>query len=433
MKRNKVKFINYKKKEFDTVFKNLFSNRGKSKKDVSLIVSDILSQIEIKGDNALLSMIRKYDKYSINNLSEIKIDFKTLRKSFDELPVKQKESLLFASKRIKFFHEKQMPKPFAFKDDLGVRLGVKFDPIESVGFYVPGGKALYPSSVLMTSIPALVSGVKNRIMVSPISNINPPQIILAAAYLAEVTEFYTMGGAHAIASLAYGTRSIPKVDKIVGPGNSFVSEAKRQVFGKVGIDSIAGPSEILVLSDNKNDPTWVAYDLLSQSEHDEDAQSILITDDIKFGKEVELSIQDALKVLPRKKIASESWYNNGAIIIVDDLNDSIDLINQIAPEHLELSIQNPNSFLKKIKNAGSIFVGRYTPEAIGDYVAGPNHVLPTGGTARFSSGLGVEDFFKRSTFIECNKQNMLILRKYASVLADIEGLDAHKISMNIRN
>ena len=432
MNNNKVKFLNYKQKEFSDLFKKFLSNRGSIKKDVSVIVRDILSEIELKGDNALLSMIRKYDKFSINNLSEIKIDYKTLKNSFEELPIEQKESLVFASKRIKNFHEKQMPNSFNFEDDLGVKLGVKFDPIESVGLYVPGGKALYPSSVLMNSIPAMVAGVRKRILVSPISNVNPPKIILAAAYLADVTEFYAMGGAHAIASLAFGTKSIPKVYKIVGPGNSFVSEAKRQVFGRVGIDSIAGPSEVLIVSDNKNDPEWIAYDLLSQSEHDEDAQAILITDDIKFGEKVELSIQNALKTLPRKKIASESWFKNGAIIIVKDLKDSINLINEIAPEHLELSIDNPYSFLEKIKNAGSIFIGRFTPEAIGDYVAGPNHVLPTGGSAKFSSGLGVEDFFKRSTFIECNKQNLLILRKHASILADIEGLDAHKISMNIR-
>ena len=432
MKRNKVQFLNYSHKKFNNLFDKFFSNRGEMEKDVSRKVSDILYKIKFKGDSELLSMIKKYDNASVNKLEQIKIDFKTLKKSFDELPLKQKESLRFASKRIKDFHKKQMPVPFEFEDNLGVKLGMKFNPIESVGLYVPGGKAIYPSSVLMSCIPALVSGVKRRILVSPVSIVNPPKIVLAAAYLSEVSEFYAMGGAHAIASLAYGTNFIPKVDKIVGPGNLFVSEAKRQVFGKVGIDSIAGPSEVLIISDNKNDPNWIAYDLLSQSEHDEDAQSILITDDICFGKKVERCIRDALTTLPRKKIASESWFKNGAIIIVNNLMDSINLINQIAPEHLELSVDKPNAFLKKIKNAGSIFIGRYTPEAIGDYVAGPNHVLPTGGSARFSSGLGVEDFFKRSTFVECNKDNLSILRKHASVLAEIEGLDAHKISMDIR-
>ena len=432
MKNNKTNFIFFDKPNFNSLLRKLLLSKNENIEDVSEIVKNIIFKVKNRGDKGLLSLIKKFDDDKINNLDEIKISHKIMKKAFHDLPLDQKNALKFTVNRIRSFHEKQIPKNLDYKDELDVRLGLKFEPINSVGFYVPGGKAIYPSSIIMNVIPSLVAGVSDRKLVTPISVKNPPQIILATAYLTEVNELYAMGGAHSIAALAFGTESIDRVDKIVGPGNMFVAEAKRQVFGKVGIDSIAGPSEILIVSDNKSNPEWIAYDLLSQSEHDEDAQAILITDDKEFAKRVENSIELALKTLPRKKIASASWFTKGCIIVLENLEQSIDLINSIAPEHLEIAINNPNKFLKRIKNAGSIFLGRYTPEAIGDYVAGPNHVLPTGGTAKFSSGLGVADFMKRSTFIECNKNNLFLLREYASILASLEGLEAHKISMDIR-
>ncbi len=432
MKNNKTNFIFFDKPNFNSLLRKLLLSKNENIEDVSEIVKNIIFKVKNKGDKGLLSLIKKFDDDKINNLDEIKISHKIMKKAFRDLPLDQKNALKFTVNRIRSFHEKQIPKNLDYKDELDVRLGLKFEPINSVGFYVPGGKAIYPSSIIMNVIPSLVAGVSDRKLVTPISVKNPPQIILATAYLTEVNELYAMGGAHSIAALAFGTESIDRVDKIVGPGNMFVAEAKRQVFGKVGIDSIAGPSEILIVTDNKSNPEWIAYDLLSQSEHDEDAQAILITDDKEFAKRVENSIELALKTLPRKKIASASWFTKGCIIVLENLEQSIDLINSIAPEHLEIAINNPNKFLKRIKNAGSIFLGRYTPEAIGDYVAGPNHVLPTGGTAKFSSGLGVADFMKRSTFIECNKNNLFLLREYASILASLEGLEAHKISMDIR-
>jgi histidinol dehydrogenase len=432
VKNNKTNFIFFDKPNFNSLLRKLLLSKNENIEDVSEIVKNIIFKVKNRGDKGLLSLIKKFDDDKINNLDEIKISHKIMKKAFHDLPLDQKNALKFTVNRIRSFHEKQIPKNLDYKDELDVRLGLKFEPINSVGFYVPGGKAIYPSSIIMNVIPSLVAGVSDRKLVTPISVKNPPQIILATAYLTEVNELYAMGGAHSIAALAFGTESIDRVDKIVGPGNMFVAEAKRQVFGKVGIDSIAGPSEILIVTDNKSNPEWIAYDLLSQSEHDEDAQAILITDDKEFAKRVENSIELALKTLPRKKIASASWFTKGCIIVLENLEQSIDLINSIAPEHLEIAINNPNKFLKRIKNAGSIFLGRYTPEAIGDYVAGPNHVLPTGGTAKFSSGLGVADFMKRSTFIECNKNNLFLLREYASILASLEGLDAHKISMDIR-
>ena len=377
-------------------------------------------------------MINKFDKIPCSDLNNIKIENKLLKKAYEDLPVNLRNAMKLASSRIKSFHEKQNIKGFDYEDEMGVNLGLKYSPIKRVGFYTPGGKALYPSSVLMNVIPSLVAGVDERVLVSPINLNKRSEILLAAAHLAEVTEFYRMGGAQAIAALALGTESLKKVDKIVGPGNAYVAEAKRQLFGKVGIDSVAGPSEVLIVADENNNPEWIAIDLLSQAEHDENAQSILITNDKNFGKNVEDQVIKLLETLPRKKIASSSWRNNGLIIIVEDIEECIDIINQIAPEHLELCIENPKLYLDVINNAGSIFLGSYTPEAIGDYIAGPNHVLPTEGTARFSSGLGTNDFLRRTTFVQCNEYNLNELGKFAEILADAEGLDAHRISINTR-
>ena len=428
----KVTYLYSKETNFDQKLKEFLKIRNTFDMEIEQNVLSIINQIKTSGDSALITMINKFDNISCLDLENIKIENKLLKKAFEDLPIKLKNAMKLASNRIKSFHEKQKIKGFDYEDELGVNLGLKYSPIKRVGFYTPGGKALYPSSVLMNVVPALVAGVDERVLVSPINLGKNTEILLAAAYLAEVTEFYRMGGAHAIATLALGTEKIKKVDKIVGPGNAYVAEAKRQLFGKVGIDSVAGPSEVLIVADKNNNPEWIAIDLLSQAEHDENAQSILITDDEKFGKLVEDHIVKLLETLPRKKIASSSWYKNGLIIIIENITECIDIINEIAPEHLELCIENPKFYLNDIKNAGSIFLGSYTPEAIGDYIAGPNHVLPTGGTARFSSGLGTNDFLRRTTFVQCNEYNLNKLGKHAEILADAEGLDAHRMSIYTR-
>ncbi len=429
MMSHKVKYLYSKEDNFDKKLIQFLRIKDTSNVDIEKKVLEIINQVKIHGDSALITMINKFDKITCSNLDNIRIENKLLKKAFNDLPIDLKNAMKLASKRIKSFHEKQKLSGFDYEDEIGVNLGLKYSPIKRVGFYAPGGKALYPSSVLMNAVPALVAGVEERVLVSPINIEKNSEILLAAAYLAEVTEFYRMGGAQAIAALAFGTEKLKKVDKIVGPGNAYVAEAKRQLYGKVGIDSVAGPSEVLIVADKNNNPEWIAIDLLSQAEHDENAQSILITNDEKFAKHVEEQVIRLLETLPRKQIASSSWYNNGLVLIVEQINECVDIINQIAPEHLELCIENPKLYLDVIKNAGSIFLGSYTPEAIGDYIAGPNHVLPTGGTARFSSGLSTNDFLRRTTFVQCNKHNFNELGKHAEILADAEGLDAHRMSI----
>ena len=321
---------------------------------------------------------------------------------------------------------------YRYEDGAGVRLGARWNALDAVGLYVPGGTASYPSSVLMNALPAQVAGVERIVMVvpTPDGNINP--LVLAAAKLSGVNEIYRIGGAQAVAALAYGTETIQPVDKIVGPGNAYVAAAKRRVFGVVGIDLIAGPSEILVIADAKNAPDWIAVALLSQAEHDTKAQSILITDSSTFADNVAEAISRRLQVLPRASIARKSWEAQGAIIVVNALEDAASLVDHIAPEHLELAISNPDAFAKKIRHAGAIFLGRYTPEAIGDYVAGPNHVLPTSRSARFSSGLGILDFMKRTTLVTCDAESLRRIGPAAVLLAEAEGLDAHALSVSIR-
>ena len=427
-----VTYLYSKEDNFDKKLSKFLRLRNISNIDIEKNVLDIINQVKLNGDSALINMINKFDKITCKNLENIRIENKLLKKAFDELPIDLKNAMKLAFKRIKSFHEKQKPSGFDYEDEIGVNLGLKYSPIKRVGFYTPGGKALYPSSVLMNAVPALVAGVEERVLVSPINLEKSSEILLAAAYLAEVTEFYRMGGAQAIAALTFGTEKLKKVDKIVGPGNAYVAEAKRQLYGKIGIDSVAGPSEILIVADKNNNPEWVAIDLLSQAEHDENAQSILITNDEKFAKDVEEQVIKLLQTLPRKEIASTSWYNNGLILIVEQISECIDIINNIAPEHLQLCIENPKVYLDDIKNAGSIFLGSFTPEAIGDYIAGPNHVLPTGGTARFSSGLSTNDFLRRTTFVQCNQYNLNELGKHAEILAGAEGLDAHRMSLYYR-
>ena len=429
---NKVKKLNISEDNFKSNLSLLLRNNQETNRDTYNTVLNIINKIQEFGNKALLDLVRKYDGIKVNKVEDLKITQKQLKLAYESLNIQEKQALELAANRIKSFHQRQIPTDLEYQDDIEVDLGLKYLPVSSAGFYVPGGKAIYPSSVLMNAIPANVAGVNRRVVVSPISDLKKSKIVLAAAYLAGVTDFICMGGAHAIAALAYGTESIDKVDKIVGPGNAYVAEAKRQVFGKVGIDSIAGPSEVLIVCDETANPDHIAIDLLSQAEHDEQAQAILITDSKEIASKVELSVENYLKNLKRSKIASSSWYSKGAIIIVNDIDEAIELVNFIAPEHLELIFKDAKQSIKKIKNAGAIFIGPNTPEAIGDYIAGPNHVLPTNGTAKFSSGLGVLDFYKRTTIVHCNKESLGIIGKHAITLAEAEGLEAHAMSIALR-
>jgi histidinol dehydrogenase len=427
-----VKMLKKSDRHFESELNLLLNKDDDSKLNMFKTVFEIINNIRKSGDKALLEMVKKLDGIETDKVENLRVSKSKLKLAYNNLQKDQQQALNFAAKRISSFHKKQIPKNFNYSDDLDVKLGLLYTPIESVGFYVPGGKALYPSSVLMNAIPALIAGVKRRVMVTPISDLKKSSIVLAAAHVAGVTDFFCMGGAHSIAALAYGTETVEPVNKIVGPGNAYVAEAKRQVFGTVGIDSIAGPSEVLIVCDDTACSDHIAIDLLSQAEHDEQAQAILITDSIEFAKKVEVSVKKFLEDIPRSKIASTSWYNKGALIVVENMDEAIELINFIAPEHLELAFNNAEKYIDKIKNAGAIFIGLNTPEAVGDYVAGPNHVLPTNGTAKFSSGLSVLDFYKRTTVVKCNKQNLAIIGKHAVTLAKAEGLDAHAMSISLR-
>ena len=417
---------------FKEKFEFLLRSRQTNQSNLYKTVYDIIEKVKKEGDLGLKELVQNFDKIKLNKIEELYISKNILKEAYLNLKKEEKIALDLAAKRIKEFHEHQKPRNIDYNDHVGVKLGLNYTPIEGVGFYVPGGKAIYPSSLLMNAIPALVAGVSRRIVVSPISDLEKSSIVLAAAYVAEVTDFICMGGAHSIGALAYGTETILPVNKIVGPGNAYVAEAKRQVFGKVGIDSIAGPSEVLIVADKTANPDYVAIDLLSQAEHDEQAQAILLTNDIELAQNVKMSIERFLKELPRSKIASSSWNDFGSIILFENMDEAIQLVNEIAPEHLQLMTSNTENLLKKIKNAGAIFIGHFTPEAVGDYIAGPNHVLPTNGTAKFSSGLGVLDFCKRTTFVEFNKNNLDAIGKNVVTLAKAEGLDAHAMSVALR-
>ena len=417
---------------FKEKFKLLLQSRQTNQSNLYKTVYDIIEKVKKEGDLGLKELVQQFDKIKLNKIEELYISKNILKEAYLNLKKEEKIALDLAAKRIKEFHEHQKPSNIDYSDHIEVKLGLNHTPIEGVGFYVPGGKAIYPSSLLMTAIPALVAGVSRRVVVSPISDLDKSSIVLAAAYVAEVTDFICMGGAHSIGALAYGTETITPVNKIVGPGNAYVAEAKRQVFGKVGIDSIAGPSEVLIVADKTANPNYVAIDLLSQAEHDEQAQAILLTNDLELAQNVQVSIERFLKELPRSKIASSSWNDFGSIILVENFDEAIDLVNEVAPEHLQLMTSNAENLLKKIKNAGAIFIGHFTPEAVGDYIAGPNHVLPTNGTAKFSSGLGVLDFCKRTTIVEFNKNNLDAIGKNVVTLAKAEGLEAHAMSVALR-
>jgi len=417
--------------DFEKAFAALLASRDAAQHDVAAVVAGIIAKVRADGDKALFSYTAEFDRFPIT-IETIKVAPQEIAEALTLCTPELIRSLKMAARRIREYSQKQMPQNFEYVDGIGMRLGWRWSAIDAVGLYVPGGQAAYPSSVLMNAVPAVVAGVKKLVMVvpAPHGKLNPA--ILAAAHLAGVNEIYKIGGAQAIAALAYGTETIPAVDKIVGPGNSYVAEAKRQVFGRVGIDMIAGPSEILVISDNRSNPKWIAADLLSQAEHDKDAQSILITDDATFGNSVALEVENILKTLPRAEIAGASWETHGAIIVVENLDQACELSNRIAPEHLELALYQPELIMPQLRNAGAIFLGRYTPEAVGDYMAGPSHVLPTSGTARFSSGLSVFDFLKRTSIVGCSPESLAKISHYVELIATAEGLDAHALSITVR-
>jgi histidinol dehydrogenase len=399
--------------------------------DVTDTVIKIINDVRLNGDEALIALTKKFDSIDLMETG-FQVTQNEINSAKSEVSEGELTALKLAADRIELFHAKQKPQDISYVDEQGVGLGLRWNALTSVGLYVPGGKASYPSSVLMNAIPAKVAGVRRRVMTVPSMNGSLNPLVLAAADLAGVTEIYRIGGAQAVAALAYGTGSIAPVDKIVGPGNAYVATAKKIVFGQVGIDSIAGPSEIVIVADKENNPEWVAYDLLAQAEHDAAAQSILITDDKGFSDQVILAVDSILNSLPRADIAKKSWDKHGAVIILDSLEDAPRLIDTLAPEHLELAIDDPAKLVDRISNAGAIFLGRYTPEAVGDYVAGPNHVLPTNRSARFSSGLSVFDFLKRTTLVDCNIKSLELIGPAAITLANAEGLDAHAKSIAIR-
>jgi histidinol dehydrogenase len=418
--------------DFAARFAGIVDDRRDADADVSAVVRDIIADVRARGDAALQDYTQKFDAVDLSAVGA-RVSDADVKKAVARCDAQALAALKVAADRIRWFHAQQKPADLAVTDAIGVHMGYRYTPMDAVGLYVPGGLAAYPSSVLMNAIPASVAGVPRIVMVSPTPKGEVRDLVLAAAHLAGITEIYRIGGAQAIAALAFGTKQIAPVDKITGPGNAYVAEAKRQVFGRVGIDMIAGPSEILVIADAQNNPNWIAADLLSQAEHDVTAQSILITDDADFGRAVEAAVERALPTLSTQKTARAAWDNFGVIILVQNLlKDAPALANALAAEHLELCLDDPRAMMARIRHAGSIFLGRHTPEAIGDYLGGPNHVLPTGRRARFSSGLGVSDFMKRTTYLETPETAFTKIADSAATLADFEGLPAHALSVRVR-
>ena len=416
---------------FDNVFRVFLAEQRSAVDEVDDVVASVLDDVHARGDAALLDYTERFDGIRLND-AEIRLSSNEIEAACSECDNASLDALKFASNRIEEFHRRQMPETIAYTDEVGVNLGAHWRPIDAVGLYVPGGSAAYPSSLLMNAIPARIAGVNRVAMTVPAPGGSIEPLVLAAAQIAGVEEIYRVGGAQAIGALAYGTKTIAPVDKIVGPGNAYVAAAKRQVFGIVGIDLIAGPTEVLIVADAQNDPSWIAIDLLAQAEHDVAARPILMTDDKGFAEQVAIEVEAHLTTLERKDIARASWENNGLIVIVENLGEVVPLVNQVAPEHLQLAVTDPDSLAINIYHAGAIFMGRYTPEAIGDYVAGPNHVLPTGGSARFASGLSVLDFLKRTSVIRCDARSLAAIGSAAMTLAKREGLDAHARSISIR-
>jgi histidinol dehydrogenase len=417
--------------DFAAQFDKLLFAKREEEEDVATVVRGIIADVRARGDAAVIELTNKFDHAGVT-AQTLKLSAAEIEAGLAKATSAQLAAIETAAARIESYHKRQVPADERYTDDTGAVLGWRWTSVDSAGLYVPGGTASYPSSVLMNAIPAKVAGVKRIVMVTPASNgtINP--LVLAAANRAGVTDIYRIGGAQAVAALAYGTETIAAVDKIVGPGNAYVAAAKREVFGQVGIDSVAGPSEILVIADGKNDPEWIAADLLSQAEHDASSQSILITDDAAFADKVAEAAERQIAILPRKAIAAKSWADYGAIIVVKVLDDAAPLADRLAAEHLEIATDDPESYARKVRHAGAIFLGRHTPEAMGDYIAGPNHVLPTSRTARFSSGLSVLDFMKRTTMLGLDARSIAAIGPDALALAEAEGLDAHARSIAAR-
>ncbi|MFA7557798.1 MAG: histidinol dehydrogenase [Hydrogenophaga sp.] len=418
--------------DFWTKLEQLLAWEGVSDDKVNATVREILHAVKTRGDAAVLEYTNRFDRMNAASVAELEIPKARLAEAFAAIPAAQREALELSARRVRAYHEHQKQSSWSYTEADGTVLGQQVTPLERAGLYVPGGKAAYPSSVLMNALPAKVAGVNELVMVVPTPGGEVNELVLAAAHVCGVDRVFAVGGAQAVAALAYGTATIPRVDKIVGPGNIFVATAKGMVFGTVGIDMIAGPSEILVVCDGKTDPDWIAMDLFSQAEHDEDAQSILVSPDGAFLDQVAASIEKLLPTMERRAIIEKSMGGRGALIQVKDLDEAVAVANYIAPEHLELSVEDPQAMAPRIRHAGAIFMGRYTAEAVGDYCAGPNHVLPTSRTARFSSPLGVYDFQKRSSLIFCSAEGAAALGKTASTLARGEGLTAHARSAEYR-
>jgi histidinol dehydrogenase len=418
--------------DFEAGFRALSSDPEQRDSGIEKSVRDIVDDVRLRGDAALLDYTRQFDRHDVMRVAELCVGENRMRAAFASLDVPQREALEFAAERIRSYHQRQYQDSWSYRDADGTLLGQQVTALDRAGVYVPGGKAAYPSSVLMNVIPARVAGVGEVIMTVPAPDGALNDLVLAAAYAAGVDKVFTIGGAQAVAALAFGTESVPAVDKIVGPGNAYVAEAKRQVFGIVGIDMIAGPSEILVLSDGRAPADWIAMDLFSQAEHDEQARAILMCPDAGFIDAVAAAIERLLPAMDRRAIIAEALAARGALIRVRDLDEGLDLCNRIAPEHLELAVDNPEQLLPRVRHAGAVFLGYHTPEALGDYCAGPNHVLPTASTARFSSPLGVYDFQKRSSLIGCSPSGARRLAGPAAILARGEGLTAHARSAELR-
>ncbi len=423
--------LNNNTSDFQARFDEILGAKREISRDVDETVREIITAVRKFGDKALIDFTARFDRLQLET-ANLKISEEEIDQALNDVDPKTFDALKLARDRILAHHERQKPADDMYMDELGVQLGSRWTPINAVGLYVPGGTASYPSSVLMNALPAKVAGVNRLAMVVPTPDgvINP--LVLAAAHLAQIDEIYRIGGAQAIAALAYGTETIAPVAKIVGPGNAWVAAAKRQVFGTVGIDMIAGPSEVLIVADCNNDPDWIAIDLLAQAEHDVSAQSVLITDDARFANAVETAVERQLKTLPREEIARKSWEDFGVIIVVQNIWNAINLVDAFAPEHLEIATDDPDALFAQITNAGAVFLGRHTPEAIGDYVGGSNHVLPTARSARFSSGLSVLDYMKRTSVLKCGPEQLAAIGPAAITLAKAEGLDAHGRSVSIR-
>tara|TARA_X000000368_G_scaffold142930_1_gene112596 strand:+ start:761 stop:2068 length:1308 start_codon:yes stop_codon:yes gene_type:complete len=427
----KIKKMSSSDEEFSENLKKSLSQRKLNTSDIKEKVKNIISEVKLNGDQALVKFSSEYDNYKVNKAEELEISKEKISQAIKKITREELEALKFAKKRIEEFATFQKSKSWDYISD-GIKLGEKITPVNKVGIYVPGGSAVYPSSVLMNSVPAKVAGVSEIIMVVPSPKGEVSNLVLAAAFLGGVDRVFRIGGAHAIAALAFGTNTIPKVNMIVGPGNQYVAEAKKELYGEVGIDSFAGPSEILIIADSKANISWLVADLFSQAEHDELAQAILISPDENVLNEVEKLIIKLLPLQKRKDIIKSSINNFGLLIHSKNIEDAIEISNELAPEHLQMSVENSERYLDKIQNAGAVFLGEYTPEVFGDYCAGSNHVLPTVGTAKFSSPLGVYDFQKRSNIIQCSKESSKILAKHATVIANAEGLFSHKDSAALR-